>query len=625
MKDNRRLLVAAVLLLSTIAGCKSSDVTGTNFTVAPATYSLLVGGSVQLTATGAPGQVTWSSSNSSVATVVPQTGFVTGVGRGTATISAVVGSHIATADITVTVPPTIGLSTPTVEFEIQQGDPDPSAQTVSVTNSGDGTLSGLAVGSITYGLGEPTGWLTATLSSATAPATLTLQAHAGSLPAGAYTAIVPITSSNGSNSPQNVAVTFRIQTPPSIVLSRDTVRVSAIPNSTVDETVDITDGGTLPLTGLSTSVSLLTGQQANWLTADLSSTAAPATLMVHANTAGLPVGTYYGVIAIASSILGVSTQHVQVILTATPGPSIKLDHAIVNFGATSGTNPAPQTVAISNGGGGTLTDLAVGSIQYAGGASGWLSAAFSSTTAPSDLTLTVTSNALANGDYTATVPITSPVASNSPDNLTVKLTVGPPPMIAVNPNLVFLTGWRGGGLSAIQAVQVTNSGGGTLTDLSFSVSYPAGQPTDWLQGVWQGGGTTAPATLLLQADPGTMDAGTYTAYLEISASQPDVAPDTVTVRLALQSFETNVLPLFSAMDGAFPKTPCTNCHYAGGQSPQLGGDAATVYAAIHDKTSVLTCKITGTGSCGGDPMLMPGSWVGIIQSWIAAGAPGPPY
>ena len=105
--------------------------------------------------------------------------------------------------------PAIALSKTSVTFTAQQGSGNPTSQTVSVTNSGGGTLTGLGR-SITYSGGQPTGWLSTSFNTTTAPATLTLQATTGSLAAGSYTATVAVTSSVAVNSPQNITVTFTV-------------------------------------------------------------------------------------------------------------------------------------------------------------------------------------------------------------------------------------------------------------------------------------------------------------------------------------------------------------------------------------------------------------------------------
>jgi hypothetical protein len=102
----------------------------------------------------------------------------------------------------------------------------------------------------------------------------------------------------------------------------------------------------------------------------------------------------------------------------------------VAFTDTIGTaNPAPKTVQVTNSGG-SLTGLGVDPIGYGTGASGWLTAALSATTAPATLTLAANLSGLAAGTYTATVPVTSAVASNSPQWVEVAFTVvpaAPPP------------------------------------------------------------------------------------------------------------------------------------------------------------------------------------------------------
>lgn len=106
-------------------------------------------------------------------------------------------------------PPVLGLSPTTVGFTATVGGGNPADQTVTVSNTGGGSLGGLAVGAVSYGAGG-SGWLSASLSGASAPATLTLHVTTGALAAGHYTATVPVTTSAAGNSPQNVSVSFDV-------------------------------------------------------------------------------------------------------------------------------------------------------------------------------------------------------------------------------------------------------------------------------------------------------------------------------------------------------------------------------------------------------------------------------
>ncbi len=118
MKKNL-LLAIPVIGLAILAGCTkpgddnkdpkpvdpSRDVAVTGITVSPGSAQLAVGATVTLTATVTPDNatdktVTWSTSNSAVATVAG--GLVTGVAAGSATITAKAGDKTATCAITVT-------------------------------------------------------------------------------------------------------------------------------------------------------------------------------------------------------------------------------------------------------------------------------------------------------------------------------------------------------------------------------------------------------------------------------------------------------------------------------------------------------------------------------------------
>lgn len=124
------------------------------------------------------------------------------------------GARTITVTLTVSPPaaaPTIALSAPTATFNATVGGGNPPTQnSIQVTNNGTGSLTGVAVGTVTYQSGQPTGWLVGSLTSSTAPSSVTLSALIGVLGPGSYTATVPITSTapGVTNSPQSVTVTF---------------------------------------------------------------------------------------------------------------------------------------------------------------------------------------------------------------------------------------------------------------------------------------------------------------------------------------------------------------------------------------------------------------------------------
>lgn len=118
----------------------------TGVTVDPATHSMGVGATVTLTETIVPATatnkaVTWSSSNTAVATV-SSTGVVTGVSAGTATITVTTADGAKTATSTITV--VSGPQPVTPGFQLPSGVENPSLIVVPSTVGESGLNSGAA-------------------------------------------------------------------------------------------------------------------------------------------------------------------------------------------------------------------------------------------------------------------------------------------------------------------------------------------------------------------------------------------------------------------------------------------------------------------------------------------------
>ncbi len=238
-----------------------------------------------------------------------------------------------------------------------------------------------------------------------------------------------------------------------------------------------------------------------------------------------------GAATVRASVNGVSGTAA---VTVQPRPSIAVSPSSVSlFAARGGASPDPLDVQISNGGSGSLTGLAA-SISYAAGEStGWLSLDLSATTAPTILTITVSSASLAAGDYHATVSITSAAASNSPVELPVELSVTEDsPIIRLTPASVGFAAESGGDPPPDQVVKVANDGGGTVSGLATTISYVQGAG-GWLDA--QLSSTSAPADLVLSADPSGLAEGSYRASVQVSSPGALNSPRTVTVSFSVSS------------------------------------------------------------------------------------------
>ncbi|MEQ1693996.1 MAG: Rieske (2Fe-2S) protein, partial [Gemmatimonas sp.] len=77
-------------------------------------------------------------------------------------------------------PPILSVSQNTINFSTTVGGAIPAAQTLTITNSGDGELTGVSV-ALTYGNNQSSGWLAATLSTLATPSILTLTVARGTL------------------------------------------------------------------------------------------------------------------------------------------------------------------------------------------------------------------------------------------------------------------------------------------------------------------------------------------------------------------------------------------------------------------------------------------------------------
>jgi hypothetical protein len=144
---------------------------------------------------------------------------------------ALVDSASQTVHVAVTVrqAPLIALSDVDLHASAYAASDGPSIR-VAITNGGTGTLDGLSVGAIDFGTG-PTGWLTASLDSSTAPTSLTLTPTAHGLLPGGYAATIPVTSSAAGvvNSPQRVSVSFVVAPRPFVFVISPSVAHWTIP------------------------------------------------------------------------------------------------------------------------------------------------------------------------------------------------------------------------------------------------------------------------------------------------------------------------------------------------------------------------------------------------------------
>lgn len=216
--------------------------------------------------------------------------------------------------------PSIRLSSTAVGFVWEEGQALPPGQSVSITNGGGGSLTGLGT-SVRYQAGEPTGWLSVQLGATSAPATLTLGVDPGGLSTGVYSAFVDIGSSVAANSPQEIRVRLTVGAPPpQIELSPLSVDWTIAEEQDVPSArlIDVRNLGSGELSGLTASLSYGQGQPAGWLDLSLSSAVAPAVVTLTLTTTELVPGGYDATVEVASDEAVNSPQAASVHLTVLP-------------------------------------------------------------------------------------------------------------------------------------------------------------------------------------------------------------------------------------------------------------------------------------------------------------------
>ncbi len=309
------------------------------------------------------------------------------------------------------------------------------------------------------------------------------------------------------------------------------------------------------------------------------------------------------------TLAGTDVTGINFTVTPVVSPAIATDRRSLTFNAQAGAaNPAAQTIAISNTGGGTLSGLAVGSVAYGPGGTGWLTASLSGTTAPAVLTLTATTGTLFPGSYTATLPVTSGVAGNSPQTVTVTIVVAPAPTpgLLLSPVPLTVSAVPGGPTPANQSVTVVDAAGGAIPGVRVTGATWGSGATSWVFTNSQGACTT-PCSISLGFSVGKLPNGVYSAQFAISGSGvPTVQlPITLTVagstlHLSAASIQPNPRQGSAVITSQTGLAPAMNCQLLAGTAGATGCDNTYAPGTVIDlNASVTLASVLGPwgGAC----------------------------
>ena len=247
---------------------------------------------------------TGSTGNGTVTLTAATAGLPVGPQNTTITLSAP-GATTVTVPVAFTitaapVPPAIGASPATVAFTAQQGGSNPPAQTLSISNTGGGTL--------TWTASEPAPWLTLSTTGSTGNGTVTLTAATAGLPVGPQNTTITLSAPGATT--VTVPVAFTITAAPVLGASPTALSFTATQGGAnpAPKTVTISNtGGTLSWTA---------SEPATWLTLSPATGSGAGTLAASVNTAGLAAATYNSTITVAAA--GATSQSVGVTLLVNP-------------------------------------------------------------------------------------------------------------------------------------------------------------------------------------------------------------------------------------------------------------------------------------------------------------------
>ncbi len=289
-------------------------------------------------------------------------------------------------------------------------------------------------------------------------------------------------------------------------------------------------------------------------------------------------------------------------LAQTALPMMRLSTAAVSaMNVTAGTNPTPQTIQIFNAGGGTLSPAVSSSATWLQGSVG-AAVACTSPFAGTCLPLTVTYNtaALAAGTYTGFLSVSDPNAVDSPQTVSVTVTIL--------------------GYGAPAGLTLFTAPGGTATatvNTHAMVTAQASTATggNWLTVSLSGSGSYSfyyPYQVKATAQPG-QGPGAYSGSVQISGS--NTASDNATIPVTLNVTTSPIaqvtpaaISLIAGTGGQASQT--LSVANAGQGALTLSGATPTVTTGTGWLTATVTAStVTVTANTAG---LQPGGYQGSV-------------
>lgn len=187
-----------------------------------------------------------------------------------------------------------------LNFSATYSGPNPSPQTVQLSNGGPGSLVWTATSN--------TPWLSASPAFGSTTSALQISVVSSALNVGTYNGTIAVVALGSVNTTTSIPVTLKVTTPPPIlVASPSTLNFVAVGKQTVpSQTMAVTNGSPLG------SFSWTATSNSAWLSASPGNGSTPQNVSITANPAGLANGSYIGNVTIAATGVANSPQTIPV-------------------------------------------------------------------------------------------------------------------------------------------------------------------------------------------------------------------------------------------------------------------------------------------------------------------------
>jgi uncharacterized protein (TIGR03437 family) len=499
------------------------------------------------------------------------TGLQAGTYNGcTLTIFGGTGTSV-TVPVTFTVA-AVGYSPSSVPFTYTIGGAVPSAQNVTLTGQ-----------SVSFTAAESTNnggnWLVVSPPSGTTPSLISVQLNPTVVPnlaAGTYTGTVTVTPATPPAI--SIPVTLTVSPAPPVTVSSTSVSLGyqvGGTNNSPSQVLTLSTTGAQALNYSLTSSVNPNPSGRNWIVMNPTSGQIPAggstqVTISYDTTANLPASTtsYTGTITVFTPGGAPTQQNISVSLLVSSSPLLIVPTNTLSFlyelagsvPAAHSITPCSTSVSCTSASGQASVTLTASTTS----GSNWLAVTPPSGTTGMPYSVSVNPANLALGNYTGTVAVNMPGAANSPQNVTVNLTVANDPVLQSSVNSIAMPYQLGQSTIPSQTVAVSTSTGAPLN--YTAVANPTNCGTGWLLVNGNATGTT-PNTFTVTVNPTGLSAGPCTGTIAITGTVPSTGAAAINSVSIPVTLTVSANPLLTIGLPGTPPAPPFFTAQQGGNAP----------------------------------------------------------